>query len=215
MKPGESMISPWSMSVTPGYCEAMGIRMVRGGSFDDRDNQNAPRLVIVDERLAQHFWPDRDPIGRRMYLPGDAKDLLKIDEHTVWLTVVGVARTLRYENLDGSGAPVGRTISPIRSNQLTALPLLSRQLPIRTPSFGLFAQRSPASIPTWRFSMSTPCRNGLTFPCPPAGLLCFWPTPSAASPCSCHRSEFMACWRILSRSATAEMGFSSRSAATL
>jgi putative ABC transport system permease protein len=112
MKPGESMISPLSMSVTPGYFEAMGIPMVRGRSFDDRDNQNAPRLVIVDERLAQHFWPDRDPIGRRMYLPGDAKDLLKIDEHTVWLTVVGVARTLRYENLDGSGAPVGAYYFP-------------------------------------------------------------------------------------------------------
>jgi putative ABC transport system permease protein len=112
MKPGESMISPLSMSVTPGYFEAMGIPMVRGRSFDDRDNQNAPRLVIVDERLAQHFWPDRDPIGRRLYLPGDAKDLLKIDEHTVWLTVVGVARTLRYENLDGSGAPVGAYYFP-------------------------------------------------------------------------------------------------------
>jgi ABC-type antimicrobial peptide transport system permease subunit len=45
-------------------------------------------------------------------LPGDAKDLLKIDEHTVWLTVVGVARTLRYENLDGSGAPVGAYYFP-------------------------------------------------------------------------------------------------------
>lgn len=47
-----------------------------------------------------------------MYMPGDAKNLLKIDEHTVWLTVVGVARTLRYENLDGSGAPVGAYYFP-------------------------------------------------------------------------------------------------------
>jgi predicted lysophospholipase L1 biosynthesis ABC-type transport system permease subunit len=70
--------------------------MVRGRSFDKRDNENSPRVVIVDERLAQHFWPDRDPIGRRMYMPGDDKDLLKIDEHTVWLSVVGVARSLRY-----------------------------------------------------------------------------------------------------------------------
>lgn len=112
MKPGESLISPLNMSVTPGYFEALGIPMVRGRSFDDRDNENAPRVVIVDERLAQHFWPDRDPLGRRMYMPGDAKNLLKIDEHTVWLTVVGVARTLRYENLDGSGAPVGAYYFP-------------------------------------------------------------------------------------------------------
>jgi predicted permease len=112
MKPGESLISPLNMSVTPGYFEAMGITMVRGRSFDERDNETAPRVVIVDERLAQHFWPDRDPLGRRMYMPSDAKDLLKIDEHTVWLIVVGVARTLRYENLDGSGAPVGAYYFP-------------------------------------------------------------------------------------------------------
>jgi predicted permease len=112
MKPGESLISPLDISVTPGYFEAMGITMVRGRSFDERDNETAPRVVIVDERLAQHFWPDRDPLGRRMYMPSDAKDLLKIDEHTVWLIVVGVARTLRYENLDGSGAPVGAYYFP-------------------------------------------------------------------------------------------------------
>ena len=112
MKLGESLISPLRMAVTPGYFEALGISMVRGRTFDDRDNENASRVVIVDERLAQHFWPDRDPVGRRMYLPGDAKDLLKIDEHTVWLTVVGVARTLRYENLDGSGAAFGAYYFP-------------------------------------------------------------------------------------------------------
>jgi predicted permease len=112
MKPGESLISPLNISVTPGYFEALGIHMVRGRTFDERDNENAPRVVIVDERLAQHFWPDRDPIGRRMYTPGRDKDFLKIDEHTVWFTVVGVARTLRYENLDGSGAPVGAYYFP-------------------------------------------------------------------------------------------------------
>jgi predicted permease len=112
MKPGESLISPLNICVTPGYFEALDIHMVRGRSFDERDNENAPRVVIVDERLAQHFWPDRDPVGRRMYMPADDKDLLKIDEHTVWLTVVGVARNLRYENLDGSGAPVGAYYFP-------------------------------------------------------------------------------------------------------
>jgi predicted permease len=112
MKPGESLISPLNICVTPGYFEALDIHMVRGRSFDERDNENAPRVVIVDERLAQHFWPDRDPVGRRMYMPAGDKDLLKIDEHTVWLTVVGVARNLRYENLDGSGAPVGAYYFP-------------------------------------------------------------------------------------------------------
>jgi predicted permease len=107
MKPGESLISPLNISVTPGYFEAMGISLVRGRSFNDGDNETAPRVIIVDERLARHFWPKSDPIGRRMYFPSNSKDLLKIDEHTQWMMVIGVARSLRYENLDDSGARVG------------------------------------------------------------------------------------------------------------
>lgn len=108
MKPGESLISPLHIGVTPGYFEALGISMIRGRSFNDSDTETSPGVIIVDERLARHFWPNRDPIGRRMYFPGgDPKDFFKVDEHTVWFTVVGVARTLRYENLDDSGASVG------------------------------------------------------------------------------------------------------------
>jgi predicted permease len=113
MKPGESIISPLLMDVSPGYFEAMGIPMLKGRRFDERDSENAPRVVIVDERLAQHFWPNSDPLGRRMYFPDDPKNLLKIDEHTVWLTVVGVARTLRYEHLEDKGANVGAFYCPI------------------------------------------------------------------------------------------------------
>jgi putative ABC transport system permease protein len=112
MDTGESLISPLNISVTPGYFEALGISIIGGRSFDDRDNEPAPRVIVVDERLARHFWPNSDPIGRRMYFPGDPKDLLKIDQHTVWYTVVGIARTLRYENLDDSGAIVGAYYLP-------------------------------------------------------------------------------------------------------
>jgi predicted permease len=108
MKPGESLISPLSITVTPGYFETLSIPIVQGRSFTDHDNETAPHAIIVDERLARHFWPNRSPLGTRMYFPNDPKDLLKVDEHTTWYTVVGVARTLRYEHLDNdTGAPVG------------------------------------------------------------------------------------------------------------
>jgi putative ABC transport system permease protein len=134
MKPRESLISPLNISVTPGYFEALGIPIIRGRSFDDRDNEPAPRVIVVDERLARHFWPNSDPIGRRMYFPGDPKDLLKIDQHTVWYTVVGVARTLRYENLDDSGAIVG------------AYYLSNAQQPARNFTFALKTSAAPASV---------------------------------------------------------------------
>jgi predicted permease len=101
------------MDVSSGYFETMGIQMIKGRSFDERDNETAPRVVIVDERLAQHFWPNSDPVGRRMYFPGNPEDLLKIDEHTTWMTVVGVARTLRYEHLEDKGGSVGAYYCPI------------------------------------------------------------------------------------------------------
>jgi predicted permease len=113
MKPGESILSPLFMDVTPGYFEAMGISMVRGRNFDERDNETVPRVVIVDEQLAQHFWPNSDPLGRRMFFPGNPQDLLKADEHTTWLTVIGVARKLRYEHLEDKGGSVGAYYCPM------------------------------------------------------------------------------------------------------
>jgi predicted permease len=133
MQPGESIVSPLQMDVSPGYFEAMGIAMVRGRSFEDRDNATAPLVVIVDERLAQHFWPDRDPIGRRMYIPSDPKNLLAITEKTMWFTVVGVSRSLRYENMEGTGNSVGAYYFPIAQD------------PDNTFTFALKATGNPES----------------------------------------------------------------------
>jgi predicted permease len=112
MKPGESLISPEQVMVTPGYMEAMGIQMVAGRPFDERDGENGPLTIIVDERLAQHFWPGKNPLGQRMHFPEDIKDLLKVDEHTKWMTVVGVIRPLHNSNVEGSGSPVGAYFMP-------------------------------------------------------------------------------------------------------
>ena len=112
MKPGESIISPEQLIVTPGYFEAMHIAMLAGRPFDERDSESAPGTIIVDERLAHHFWPDRSPIGRRMYFPQDPGDLLKIDEHTRWMTVVGVSRPVHTADVEGNGNPVGAYYMP-------------------------------------------------------------------------------------------------------
>ncbi len=115
MKPGESFISPMQLIATPGYMEAMGISLVKGRYFEERDDEKAPRVVIVDERLAHMFWPDRDPIGQRMYQPNSI-DFVKTDEHTEWLKVVGVVRTLRLANLTGTGYPAGAYYFPYAQN---------------------------------------------------------------------------------------------------
>jgi len=106
MKPGESLIAPLTVDVTPGYFEAMRVPLVRGRYFDERDNERLPRTVIIDERLAGKFWPNQYPVGKRMRQPS-GPDLMKTDERTEWLTVGGVVRSVRLQNLAGTGNPVG------------------------------------------------------------------------------------------------------------
>jgi predicted permease len=112
MRPGESVISPQHVTITPGYMETMKIRLLRGRLFDERDREGSLPVILVDEELARHFWPGQNAVGRRMYQPQDPSDLLKTDEHTHWLTVVGVVRSVRMRDLAGDGGLVGAYYFP-------------------------------------------------------------------------------------------------------
>jgi putative ABC transport system permease protein len=97
--PGESILSPRMLRVTPGYFEALGVPLKRGRYFADRDSASGPRAIIIDERLARKFWPHADPIGRRMFQPERASDLLKSSADTKWLEVVGVVGAVKQQEL--------------------------------------------------------------------------------------------------------------------
>ena len=116
MKPGESVISPEQVTVTPGYFEAMRIAMVTGRPFDARDTESAPGAIIVDQRLAHHFWPGRNPIGRRMFQPQDIHDLLHTDEHTRWMTVVGIIGPVHTADIEGNANQFGSYYMPYAQN---------------------------------------------------------------------------------------------------
>ncbi|MGB2637670.1 MAG: ABC transporter permease, partial [Candidatus Acidiferrum sp.] len=75
-------------AVSSGYFATMGIRLMDGRFFDDRDIQNAPPVVIINKTMAMTFWPHQNPIGRRVR-PG--KD---------WCTVVGVVDDVKNAGLD-------------------------------------------------------------------------------------------------------------------
>ncbi|MGE5322968.1 MAG: ABC transporter permease [Actinomycetota bacterium] len=79
--------------VTPGYFEAMGISLVRGRYFDQHDNETSQPVAIVDETLANKYWPHEDPIGKRIHRGGrEGKD--------PWRSIVGVVRHVRYRTLE-------------------------------------------------------------------------------------------------------------------
>jgi predicted permease len=102
-KPGESVISPNRNDASAGYFEAMGIGLVRGRLFARQDTADAPGAIIVDDRLAHKFWPNVDPIGRRVLQPRSPEDLIKPGPNSRWLTVVGVVKTVKLTALVDEG----------------------------------------------------------------------------------------------------------------
>jgi predicted permease len=128
MQPGESLISPNQIWVTPGYFEAMRTALRRGRLFDDRDVEGAQRVIIIDERLAQKFWPGQEAIGRRMYFPGSAEDFTKPPPLDQWLTVVGVVENVRIDGIvDGPGfRTVGAYYMPLAQGDARTLTLAVR-----------------------------------------------------------------------------------------
>src|SRR4030095_904576 len=70
--------------ISPGYFDAMGIRLAKGRGFSDRDDRTAPGVVVVSESWARKFLPGEDPIGKRLKLGGR-------DSTRPWLSIVGIA----------------------------------------------------------------------------------------------------------------------------
>lgn len=77
-------------AVSKEYFATMGIRLMDGRFFDDRDGRDAPQVVIINKTMALTFWPHQNPIGRRVR-PGGAKE---------WSTVVGVVDDVKNAGLD-------------------------------------------------------------------------------------------------------------------
>lgn len=81
-------------AILPGYIEAMGIKLVRGRSFDILDGEDDRRIALVNETLVQRYFADIDPIGQvlRMPMAGD-------------LEIVGVVSDIRHGGLQSEFAP--------------------------------------------------------------------------------------------------------------
>jgi len=81
--------------VSPDYFQAMGIPLRLGRTFTERDTEGSPRVVIINEALAQRFFPDEDPIGKRVKGPTSPD----------WLSIVGIVGDVRHLGLDKELTP--------------------------------------------------------------------------------------------------------------
>lgn len=136
MAPGESLISPRMVIVSDGYFEAMGTRIVAGRAFDARDTADAPRAIIIDERLARKFWPGADPLGRYLYFPSSVESVLAPPPREEWLTVVGVVPEVKLASLTTDGT----------SGLFGAYYLAWRQSPRRTVTFAIRTEGPPEQV---------------------------------------------------------------------
>ncbi|RPJ53673.1 MAG: FtsX-like permease family protein, partial [Acidobacteria bacterium] len=68
------------------YFGLMGLTLLRGRGFRAEDSAGAPKVAIVNDAFARHYWPNEDPIGKRLRLVRD----------DAWVQVVGLAKTTKY-----------------------------------------------------------------------------------------------------------------------
>jgi predicted permease len=74
-------------TVDEGFFATMGVPILRGRSFLTSDTAEAPRVAVVNEQFAKHYWPGGDPVGKHIRLDGPTGTLVE---------VVGVAQTVTY-----------------------------------------------------------------------------------------------------------------------
>jgi putative ABC transport system permease protein len=89
--------------VTPEYFKVLQASLIRGRYFAEDDGPGEQPVVIVDETTARTFWPDRDPIGRRLSI--DRLSIRGAAANPPWSTVVGVIKDIKNDGLDQSGGP--------------------------------------------------------------------------------------------------------------
>ena len=87
--------------VTPEYFKVLQAPLIRGRYFTEDDDIGKQPVVIVDENAARTFWPDSDPIGRRLSFIWTVRG----GANPPWSTVVGVIADIKNDGLDRSGGP--------------------------------------------------------------------------------------------------------------
>jgi putative ABC transport system permease protein len=87
---------PWAdfLTITPDYFRTMGIRLVKGRLFTEQDMVEAPGMAVIDDTLARRYFPNEDPIGKRLKPEDVSEDAARLYE------IVGVVGSVREDGLD-------------------------------------------------------------------------------------------------------------------
>ena len=84
-------------AVTPGYFQTMRIPVLKGRSFTEQDRDNTPRVIVINEALARRYWPNEEPVEKRLGFDDSSKQ--------VWREIVGVVGNVKHQSLDAEAKP--------------------------------------------------------------------------------------------------------------
>ena len=102
-------------TVDDGYFETMGVPILRGRGFRESDTADSPRVAVVNENFAKHYWPNADALGKRFQL--DRSDGPPVE-------IVGVAQTIKY--LDTFDKGIDFVYLPVAQHPVARMVLLVR-----------------------------------------------------------------------------------------
>lgn len=91
--PNAGLNLSWPSQVMGDYFRAMGIPLLRGRAFTAADTAHAPLVAIVNRKMAEHYWPGQDPIGKRIRWGMQ-------ETPTPWVTVVGEVDDVKQDSPD-------------------------------------------------------------------------------------------------------------------
>jgi predicted permease len=114
MPPDRANFNSTMDTIDEGYFQTMGIPILRGRAFLPSDTAEAPRVAIVNERFAKHYWPGGDAVGKRIRLDSSAGTPVEI---------VGVAQTIKYQNME---SPMDFVYMPMAQHPVARMVLMLR-----------------------------------------------------------------------------------------
>jgi len=111
-RPVQKKPSGLRYNVSPAYFQTMGIELIRGRVFTAQDTRDSQRVVIINDVLAQRYFPNEDPLGKR----------LKQSPESPSLEIVGIVRHVEHYNLDGQTSVQPQFYTDFNQTPLQTLP---------------------------------------------------------------------------------------------
>ena len=147
LDPANLTTAGWQV-VGPNYLHTLGVQLVRGRDLTAQDlDPAAPPVAVINEKMAARFWPNEDPIGKRITLGLPRPD-------NPWVTIVGVARNMPHGALDSPPAPdwyLSRAVGAQRHRYLfvrSVLPTATLASAIRTEISGIDPKQPLTAVKT-------------------------------------------------------------------